>query len=91
MVTLSFGFTFLGIFAVLYIESLFGLFPDQPPISAIAAAWAGASRNCTVGHPGAEARCVTQIRIQLRAADAVDGSNRDHLYGPGNFCAPVTR
>jgi hypothetical protein len=31
---ISFGFTFLGIFAVLYIESLFGLFPDQPPISA---------------------------------------------------------
>ena len=31
---IDFGFAFLGIFAVFYIESLFGLFPDQPPISA---------------------------------------------------------
>ena len=31
---IDFGFTFLGIFAVLYIESLFGLLPAQPPISA---------------------------------------------------------
>ena len=31
---ISFGFVFLGIFAVFYIESLFGLLPDQPPISA---------------------------------------------------------
>jgi uncharacterized protein len=31
---IDFGFAFLGIVAVLYIESLFGLFPDQPPISA---------------------------------------------------------
>lgn len=30
----EFAFTFFGIFAVLYIESLFGLFPDQPPVSA---------------------------------------------------------
>jgi hypothetical protein len=30
----DFGFTFLGIVAVLYIDSLFGLFPAQPPISA---------------------------------------------------------
>ncbi|HSF69173.1 MAG TPA: YeeE/YedE thiosulfate transporter family protein [Nitrospira sp.] len=30
----DFGFAFLGIIAVLYIESVFGLFPDQPPISA---------------------------------------------------------
>ena len=31
---IDFGFAFLGIFAVFYIESLFGLLPDQPPISA---------------------------------------------------------
>ena len=31
---IDFGFAFLGIVAVFYIESLFGLFPDQPPISA---------------------------------------------------------
>ncbi len=31
---LNFGFAFLGIFAVFYIESLFGLLPDQPPIIA---------------------------------------------------------
>jgi uncharacterized protein len=31
---IGFGFAFLGIFAVLYIESLLGLLPDQPPISA---------------------------------------------------------
>ena len=31
---INFGFAFLGIFAVFYIESLFGLLPDQPPISA---------------------------------------------------------
>jgi uncharacterized protein len=30
---LDFGFTFLAIFAVSYIESLFGLLPDQPPVS----------------------------------------------------------
>jgi hypothetical protein len=30
---IDFGFTFLGIFALVYIESLLG-FPDQPPISA---------------------------------------------------------
>jgi uncharacterized membrane protein YedE/YeeE len=31
---IDFGFTFLAIFAVFYIESLLGLLPDQPPISA---------------------------------------------------------
>ena len=31
---IDFGFTFLGIAAVFYIEPLFGLLPDQPPISA---------------------------------------------------------
>ena len=31
---IDFGFAFLGIVAVFYIESLFELFPDQPPISA---------------------------------------------------------
>jgi hypothetical protein len=31
---IDFGFTFLGIFAVSYIGSLFGLLPDQPPTSA---------------------------------------------------------
>jgi uncharacterized protein len=31
---IDFGFAFLGIVAVFYIESLFGVFPDQPPISA---------------------------------------------------------
>jgi hypothetical protein len=31
---IDFGAAFLGIFAVFYIESLFGLLPDQPPISA---------------------------------------------------------
>ena len=31
---IDFGFTFLGVFAVLYIESLFGLLPERPPISA---------------------------------------------------------
>lgn len=31
---IDFGFAFLGIAAAFYIESLFGLFPDQPPISA---------------------------------------------------------
>jgi hypothetical protein len=31
---IDFGFTFLAIFAVFYIESLFGLLPHQPPISA---------------------------------------------------------
>jgi hypothetical protein len=31
---IDFGFAFLGIFAVAYIDSLFGLLPDQPPISA---------------------------------------------------------
>jgi len=30
----EFAFTFFGIFAVLYIESLFELFPDQPSVSA---------------------------------------------------------
>jgi uncharacterized protein len=30
---IDFGFAFLGIFAVIYIESLFGLLPHQPPIS----------------------------------------------------------
>ena len=30
---IDFGFVFLGIFAVVYIESLLGLLPDQPPIS----------------------------------------------------------
>jgi hypothetical protein len=31
---IDFGFAFLAIFAVFYIESLFGLLPHQPPISA---------------------------------------------------------
>ena len=31
---IDFGFAFLGIFAVVYVESLFGPLPDQPPISA---------------------------------------------------------
>src|SRR5262245_83422 len=31
---IEFGFAFLGIFAVSYLASLFGLLPDQPPISA---------------------------------------------------------
>ena len=31
---IDFGFAFLGIFAVVYVESLFGLLPAQPPISA---------------------------------------------------------
>ena len=31
---IEFGFAFLGIFAVVYVESPFGPFPDQPPISA---------------------------------------------------------
>ena len=31
---IDFGFAFLGIFAMFYIDSLFGLLPDQPPISA---------------------------------------------------------
>ncbi|EHK52580.1 YeeE/YedE thiosulfate transporter family protein [Allomesorhizobium alhagi] len=31
---IDFGFAFLAIFAVFYIESLFNLLPDQPPISA---------------------------------------------------------
>ncbi|WP_245500747.1 YeeE/YedE thiosulfate transporter family protein [Rhizobium sp. BK251] len=31
---IDFGFTFLGMFAVFYIESLFDLLSDQPPISA---------------------------------------------------------
>lgn len=31
---IDFGFAFLGIFAVVYIESLFALLPHQPPISA---------------------------------------------------------
>ena len=31
---IDFGFAFLGIFAVVYLESLFELVPDQPPISA---------------------------------------------------------
>ena len=31
---IDFGFAFLGIFAVVYIKSLFDLFPGQPPISA---------------------------------------------------------
>ena len=31
---IDFGFAFLGIFAVVYLESLFDLVPDQPPISA---------------------------------------------------------
>jgi hypothetical protein len=31
---IDFGFTFLAIFAVFYIEPLFGLLPHQPPISA---------------------------------------------------------
>ncbi|TIM05611.1 YeeE/YedE thiosulfate transporter family protein [Mesorhizobium sp.] len=31
---IDFGFSFLAIFAVFYIESLIGLLPDQPPISA---------------------------------------------------------
>ncbi len=31
---IDFGVAFLGIFAVFYIESLFGLLPDQPPTSA---------------------------------------------------------
>ncbi|AWI62507.1 hypothetical protein AB395_00006885 (plasmid) [Sinorhizobium fredii CCBAU 45436] len=30
---IDFGFAFLGIFAVAYVESLLGLLPDQPPIS----------------------------------------------------------
>lgn len=30
---IEFGFAFLGIFAVVYVESLFGLLPDQPPVS----------------------------------------------------------
>ena len=32
---IDFGFAFLGIFAVSYIASLFGLLPDQPPTSAV--------------------------------------------------------
>ncbi|HEX5905410.1 MAG TPA: YeeE/YedE thiosulfate transporter family protein, partial [Propionibacteriaceae bacterium] len=31
---IDFGFTFLGVFAVLYIESLFGPLAEQPPMSA---------------------------------------------------------
>lgn len=31
---IDFGFAFLGIFAVVYVESLLGLIPNQPPISA---------------------------------------------------------
>ena len=32
---IDFGFAFLGIFAVSYIASLFGLLPDQPPTSGV--------------------------------------------------------
>jgi uncharacterized protein len=31
---IDFGFTFLGIFAVFYVDSIFGLLPEQPPTSA---------------------------------------------------------
>ena len=86
---IDFGFAFLGIFAVVYVESLFGLLPDQPPISSSLPLGPVLLAACTVGHPGAETWCVTQIRDQFPAADAVDGSGRDHLYGPGGFCARV--
>ena len=53
------------------------------------AARAGAARHRPSGDPGAEARSVAPIRVQLRAADAVDGSDQDHLYDPGGARAPV--
>ena len=86
---IDFGFAFLGIFAVVYLESLFEPGSGSAADKCFPAGWAGASRTCIVGRPGAEARCVTQIRIQLHAADAVDGSDRDHLYDPGGFCTRV--
>ena len=58
---IDFGFTFLGIVAVFYIE--FSVWPVSGSAAdkCFPAAWADASRNRTVGNPGAEARCVTQI------------------------------
>ena len=88
---LNFGFAFLGIFAVFYIESSVRLTSGSAADKCVHAPWAGASRDRTVGNPGAEARCVTRIRVQLPAAYTVDGSDRDHLYNPGGFCARNSR
>ena len=88
---IDFGFAFLGIFAVVYVESLFGLLPDSAADKCFPAAWAGASRTCTVGHPGAEARCVIQIRDQFPAADAVDRERSGSPLRSWRFLRPGSR
>ena len=86
---IDFGFTFLGIFAVLYIESSVWPVSGSAGDKCFPAAWASASRNRTVGNPCAEARCVPQIRVQLFAADAVEWERSGSPLRSWRFLRPV--
>ena len=86
---IDFGFAFLAIFAVFYIDSLLGLLPDQPPISAslplgpvLLAIALSAILALRLG-------LSLRSEFKLPAADAVDGSDRDHLYDADGSCARV--
>ena len=86
---IDFGFAFLGIFAVVYIEFLFDLLPDQPPISASLPVGPALLALALLAILALRLGVSLRSEIQLHAADAVDGSDRDHLYDPGGFCARV--
>jgi uncharacterized membrane protein YedE/YeeE len=58
---IDFGFTFLGIFAVFYIALSVWPASASAADKCFPAAWAGKSRNRTVGNPGAKAPSVNQI------------------------------
>ena len=86
---IDFGFVFLGILAVFYVESLLGLLPDQPPISA--------SLPLGPGLLGLALLAILALRLGMsfrsesnfRRLTLSIGSARDYLYDPGGFCAWV--
>ena len=85
----AFGFTFLGIAAVFYIVPLFGLLPDQPPITDSLPLGPVLLAIALLAILALRLGVSLKSEVQLPAADAVDGSDRDHLYDPGGICAPV--
>ena len=86
---LDFGFAFLGMAAVFYVESLLDLFPDRTALELFPAAGAGGPCNRIAGHRGAEARYVTKNRVQLPAAHVGYGGSGDHLHASRRACAWV--
>jgi uncharacterized membrane protein YedE/YeeE len=82
---IDFGFTFLAIFAVLYIESLFGLLPAQPSISA------SLPFGPVLLAIALAAILALRLGVSLRSESNFGRLtlSMDHLYDPGGARAPV--